>query len=82
MEKIKLTQGELVKLQQLQEQRQAYTLELGNIRVTELETKYRTQELEVGFEKLLLEEVKIGTELSSKYGNGTVDLEKGEFTPN
>ena len=81
MENTKLTQEELQQLQEMQQQNQALALELGNLELTKIQIESRYDELVEFHTQLKDKEKEIGKELSEKYGNGTIDLEKGEFIP-
>jgi len=81
MENTKLTQEELQQLQEIQQQNQALALELGNLELTKIQIENRYDELVEFHTQLKDKEKEIGKELSEKYGNGTIDLEKGEFIP-
>jgi len=80
MEKIVLTQEELNELNQLQEQRQIIT---GDFGIVEL----RIQELELQKEKIIEtlnqqqdQETQFGQKIQDKYGEGTININTGEFT--
>lgn len=79
MENIKLTQEEIEKLQQIQQQNLAVVNELGNLEVAKLQIETRKEEVVKYFNDLKTEEQNFGKTLSDKYGTGTIDLEKGEF---
>lgn len=81
METTKLTPEELAQLQDFQEQNQAVALEFGNLEITNLQVQARKAELTQFYQELKTKEQELGKELSAKYGNGTIDLEKGEFQP-
>lgn len=81
MDNKQLTQEEVQSLQELQQQRQAVALEFGNLELTQIELDNRREELENFYSELKNKEQQLGKELSDKYGNGTIDLEKGEFIP-
>lgn len=81
MENQKLTQEELQTLQELQQQRQAVILELGSLELTQIDLDNRREEIETFYSELKIKEQEYGKTLSEKYGNGSIDLEKGEFTP-
>jgi hypothetical protein len=82
MENTKLTVEEIEKLQEIQQQNQALALELGNLEITKIQIENRYDELVEFHSQLKTKEQELGKELSTKYGNGTIDLEKGEFIPN
>lgn len=81
MENTKLTVEELEKLQDIQQKNAAVATELGNLEITKLQIEARKTEIIEFFNKLKEEEQTFGKELSDKYGNGSIDLEKGEFIP-
>ena len=79
MENTKLTVEEVEKLQEIQQKNAAVANELGNLEVTKLQIEARRVEIIEYFNNLKTEEQTFGKELSEKYGNGSIDLEKGEF---
>jgi len=81
MENTKLTVEEVEKLQDIQQKNAAVATELGNLEITKLQIEARREEVVKYFTELKQEENTFGKELSDKYGNGTIDLEKGEFIP-
>jgi hypothetical protein len=81
MENTKLTVEEIEKLQEIQQKNAAVASELGNLEITKLQVEARKTEVVEFFNKLKEEEQAFGKELSEKYGNGSIDLEKGEFIP-
>ena len=78
----KLTDEELKTIKEIQEQNQALALELGNLELTKIQVENRYDELVDFYNKLKEKEQELGKELSDKYGNGTINLEAGEFVPN
>lgn len=82
MENTKLTVEEIEKLQEIQQKNAAVATELGNLEITKLQIDARREDIIKYFNELKQEEQTFGKELSEKYGNGTIDLEKGEFIPN
>ena len=81
MENTKLTVEEVEKLQDIQQKNAAVARELGNLEITNLQIDARREEIIKYFTDLKQEEITFGKELSDKYGNGQIDLEKGEFIP-
>lgn len=81
MENTKLTQEEIQQLQEIQQQNQSLALELGNLEIAKIQIENRYDELVEFHTQLKSKENEFGKELSTKYGNGTIDLEKGEFIP-
>lgn len=82
MENTKLTVEEIEKLQEIQQKNAAVATELGNLEITKLQIDARREDIIKYFNELKEQEQTFGKELSEKYGNGTIDLEKGEFIPN
>jgi len=80
MEQTKLSQEELDTLNQLQQTQINIINSLGqleyNIQLLELQKENLTEQIE----ELKKTEVKIGQDLTAKYGNGSVDLTSGTFT--
>jgi hypothetical protein len=75
-----LTQEELQQVQSLQSKRDKLTIDFGYI-------EFKIQELELQKENLIeqllqlkSEEIKVGKEFQEKYGEGSIDIAKGEFT--
>jgi hypothetical protein len=81
MENTKLTVEEVEKLQDIQQKNTAVATELGSLEITKLQIEARREEVLKYFVELKQEETALGKELSDKYGNGSVDLENGEFIP-
>jgi hypothetical protein len=81
MENTKLTIEEVEKLQEIQQKNAAVATELGNLEITKLQVEARKAEIVEFFNKLKEDEQAFGKELSEKYGNGSINLEAGEFIP-
>ncbi len=81
MEKQVLTQEEIQSLKNIQSRQQSLLNLFGDleykIQILELEKQNLKQQLQ----KQLEEEEKLGKQLQQKYGDGNIDLEKGEFIP-
>ena len=82
MENTKLTQEEIEKLTNLQQKSNGIIAEFGNLEVMKLQIDARKNDLISIYNQLKTEETEFGKELSEKYGDGTIDLNKGEFIPN
>jgi len=76
-----LTVEELQQLTEVQTQSQQITLELGNLEITRLQLEKRKEEVITFLNEFKAKEQELGKSLSDKYGNGSIDLEKGEFIP-
>lgn len=81
MSNTKLTKEEVKSIKELQSNRDAIIVELGNIEAYLDEVKTRKADLFKQLEALRVEDQEVGKSLSEKYGNGSIDLEKGEFIP-
>lgn len=78
---MKLTQEELQAIYTLRQRQTRLKQELGNIGQERLNLSIREAEVEKYYrENLELEKV-ISTELKEKYGEGSIDIESGEFIP-
>tara|TARA_R110000868_G_scaffold257168_4_gene514282 strand:- start:1133 stop:1384 length:252 start_codon:yes stop_codon:yes gene_type:complete len=81
MENKVLTQEELKSLKDIQFNQQSLLNTFGDIeykiQILELDKQNLKQQLQIQLE----EEAKIGKQLQEKYGNGNINLEKGEFIP-
>ena len=79
MEKIVLSKEELDNLTQLQNEQNEFVFKLGQIeyQISTLE-KFK-RDLKQNIENFEDKQVKVGNELNKKYGEGTINLENGEF---
>lgn len=75
----KLTDEEIKSLQEIQQATQSLINELGSLELTKIQIENRYDELVEYHTQLKQKEQELGKELSDKYGNGTIDLDKGEF---
>jgi DUF438 domain-containing protein len=82
MENIKLTEDELQKIKDLREQFGILTTNVGVTEVQIMELNTYKESLKVKVAELRKQEHEIYEELSTKYGNGTISLESGEFIKN
>ena len=81
MENQKLTQEELQQIADLQNKNRAIVTEFGEVELIKLNIEARTENAKKFLAELRQEEQNFGKELSEKYGDGTVDLQSGEFVP-
>ena len=79
-EQIKLSQEELDSIKQLQNEQQSLVNQFGQLEYQMQLLELQKDQLVETIGKLQIEEKEIGTNLTEKYGNGTVDLESGMFT--
>jgi chromosome segregation ATPase len=78
---MKFTEQELKQLKSIQSKYNDYTLQLGQLELELIELKQRKQQIEELVLKLRTEEINLATELTKKYGKGTIDINTGEFVP-
>jgi hypothetical protein len=81
MENQKLTQEELQQIADLQNKNRAVVSEFGEIELIKLSIEARVENAKKFLAELREAEQTFGKELSEKYGDGTVDLQSGEFVP-
>ena len=81
MENIKLTEEEIQKIKQVQASKEDTFLELGQLEAYQYDIDTRKDELFEILEGIRKSDRELGAELSKKYGDGSIDLEKGEFIP-
>lgn len=79
METKVLTQEEITQLKSIQEKRLQLTEQFGIIELRIQEFELQKEFLKEELKKLRQEEIKTGETLQKKYGDGTINLEKGEF---
>ncbi len=79
MEKQVLTQEEIQSLKTIQSRQQALLNLFGDLEYKIQSLELEKQNLKQQLQKQLEEETQIGKQLQQKYGDGSIDLEKGEF---
>lgn len=79
METKVLTQEEIQLLKSIQEKRLQIVEQFGIIETRIQELRLQKEYLKEELKKLRQEELKTGETLQHKYGDGTINLEKGEF---
>ena len=77
----KLTTEELEKISELQQSQTALASELGQIEIIKLNLAQRRENAEKFLTDLRTKEEEIAKEFSEKYGNGSINLQTGEFEP-
>tara|TARA_R110002153_G_scaffold62236_1_gene167410 strand:+ start:3117 stop:3362 length:246 start_codon:yes stop_codon:yes gene_type:complete len=77
----KLTSGEIQQLTELKTKYNQLVGVIGNIEVQMMSLSLQKEQLKAEFLTIQEEEIKLGKELEEKYGNGTISLENGEFSP-
>jgi hypothetical protein len=81
MEKITITAEELQTLKNLQDDNQRIRQEFGEIALAKLNLQDREENAKTFLKQLRSSEQEFGKSLSDKYGNGSLDISTGEFTP-
>lgn len=79
METKVLAQEELQNLKGIQEKRTKLIEQFGTLEVYIQDINIQKEMLKEELKTLRQEEAKIGEALQQKYGNGSIDLNKGEF---
>jgi hypothetical protein len=79
METKVLTQDEITQLKAVQQERYSIVDKFGTIEIQFQELESTKQKLKLDYEKLKQKEEVLGKQLQTKYGDGTINLEKGEF---
>jgi stress response protein YsnF len=80
MEKIVLTQEELTELNQLQQQRQDITTDFGIVELRIQELELQKEQVIEALSKLKTQEIQFGQKIQEKYGEGSININTGEFT--
>lgn len=79
MQNIKLSQKEVEKLVNLQDSLAANIEQFGTIVAAEIELKERKEKVESDFKSNRDSQRELAAELQKEYGEGTINLETGEF---
>lgn len=82
METKVLTQEEITQLKAIQQNRYSIIDKFGTIEIQFQELESIKQRLKLEYEQLKQKEEVLGKQLQDKYGDGTINLEKGEFISN
>jgi hypothetical protein len=75
-----LTQEELTQVQSLQSKRDQLTIDFGYIEFQIQELELKKESLIEALVQLKNQEIQFGKAISEKYGEGSINLTKGEFT--
>jgi len=81
METKKLTAEEISKIQTIQESTRSSLLALGELEIRANDINTQKASIFKSLESLREEEQALAKQLSDTYGDGTIDLTTGEFTP-
>jgi hypothetical protein len=79
METKVLTQEEITRLKEIQLKRISLTEKFGLLEVQLQEINSQKHQLSLDYQQLRQLEEQLGAILQQKYGDGTINLEKGEF---
>jgi len=82
MEKKVLAQEEITQLKNVREKRVQLVESFGILESRIQEISLQKESLKDELKKLIQEETDLGRNLQQKYGDGSIDLERGEFIPN
>jgi hypothetical protein len=82
METKVLTQEEITQLKSVQQDRLNLIERFGVLEIQKQEIKNQEQQLSNAYQELKQYEEQLGKQLQEKYGDGTINLEKGEFISN
>ncbi len=78
---IKFTPEEIQEIQDLQQLYTAVVNQAGQVYLEEITLHERKGQVEDNFTEVKRKEQEILSNLNSKYGQGSINLETGEFTP-
>lgn len=81
METKQLSQEVIDQIKSIQQRNQAIETEFGQIELVKLAVKQRRLNAEQYLVELREEEKTLGEFLEKEYGTGTIDIEKGIFSP-
>jgi hypothetical protein len=82
METKQLTPEEIQIIKTIRQERSKITNQFGDIEILIQEYEIIKQDLIEQLSSLKKREVKVGQELQEKYGDGVINIEKGEFVSN
>jgi hypothetical protein len=77
-----LTQEELQEIKNFQNKRGTLVQQFGILEFNIQDLELQKQQLSVELNNLKQLEAQIGSKLQDKYGEGTIDIDKGEFASN
>ena len=77
-----LTPEEIQSLKLIQEKRIQLVEQFGVLEMRLQDLEYQKEQLKTNLQQLRQEEIKVGETLQQKYGDGSINLEKGEFISN
>ena len=77
-----LTPEEIQSLKLIQEKRIQLVEQFGVLEIRFQDLEHQKEQLKTNLKQLRQEEIKVGETLQQKYGDGSINLEKGEFISN
>ena len=77
-----LTQEEIQSLKLIQDKRIQLIEQFGVLEIRLQDLEFQKGQLKTNLQQLRQEEIKVGETLQQKYGDGSINLEKGEFISN
>lgn len=77
-----LTQEEIQSLKLIQDKRIQLIEQFGVLEIRLQDLEFQKEQLKTKLQQLRQEEIKVGEILQQKYGDGSINLEKGEFISN
>jgi hypothetical protein len=80
METKVLSQEELQQIQTIQQERLTLIEQFGILEYSIQDLEQQKNQLKSTLSNLKQKEIELGKNLQEKYGDGTIDIEKGEFT--
>ena len=80
METKVLTQEELQQIKDIQQEKLILTDQFGLLEYTLQDLEQQKHQLKITLSNLKQRETELGKILQEKYGDGTINIEKGEFT--
>ena len=81
-EEVKFTDEELKQVQTIQQSYANVQNQFGQLKLAQIRLDEQEVELEDALKQIQSEEKKFLDEITKKYGEGTLNPETGEFTPN
>ena len=78
---IKFTPEEIQEIQDLQQLYTTVVTQAGQVHLEEITLHERKKQVEANFEEVKRKEQEILSNLNTKYGQGSINIETGEFTP-
>ena len=79
MSNTKLLESELQQLKDFQRNENEITFALGQLELRKIFIERQKNNLQNDYQSLLQQQEEVGKQLQEKYGDGNIDLEKGEF---